>query len=93
MISEGEECERDGLARQFAGSQPHREPLGHHEEEAEEAAEHLLPPLPDESHQDHVDQGPAHLTDEEADPLYANQAEDVSEEQGSDDQVLSLFVL
>jgi hypothetical protein len=40
-----------------------------------------------------VDQGPAHLTDEEAGPLYANQAEDVSEEQGSDDQVLSLFVL
>jgi transposase len=33
-LFEGEECERDGLARQFAGSQPHREPPGHHEEEA-----------------------------------------------------------
>ncbi len=40
-----------------------------------------------------MDQRPAHRTHEEAGPLHASQAEDVPEEQGSDDQVLSLFLL
>ncbi len=53
---------------------------------------HHLPPSSDQSHQDDVDQRPAHRTHEEAGPLNASQAEDVPQEQAPDEEQ-SLFML
>jgi hypothetical protein len=79
---------RDGLARQFAGPEPHREHLVDHEGETQERPRHHIPAQAGESNQDDVGEGPPRGAVQKAGAQHAQEDSAVSREQGSDDQIL-----